>query len=216
MKIETEKYFSDTSFKKSVVLILTFFVLTPVTLLTSIFSLFIVSMNVEQKTEEVLGVETVNVIDYPQAGVRVYASIADTHPTITSEPLLSDARVEIVRQYLKSFNSPIIAKSEYLVQIADKYGLDFRLLVAIAQKESNLCKIIPPGGHNCWGWGIHTEGTLGFESYEEAIETVARGLKKEYLDKGYQTVEEIMSKYTPHSPDGAWAKDVSKFMSDMK
>jgi hypothetical protein len=104
----------------------------------------------------------------------------------------------------------------YMVQKSDEYGLDYRLIPAIAQQESNLCKIIPPETYNCWGWGIHSRGTLGFNSYEEAIETVMQGLKKEYIDKGYTTPDTIWTKYTPGSPDGAWAKGVNQFMSAME
>ncbi|KKU47808.1 MAG: hypothetical protein UX67_C0028G0001, partial [Candidatus Woesebacteria bacterium GW2011_GWF2_46_8] len=100
-------------------------------------------------------------------------------------------------------------------EAADRYELDYRLTTAIAQQESNLCKIIPPGSNNCWGWGIHSAGTLGFDSFEEGIETVSAGLRKEYLDKGFRTVEEIMSKYTPLS-NGSWATGVTKFMSEME
>ena len=102
-----------------------------------------------------------------------------------------------------------------VVTAADKYKIDFRLITAIAQQESNLCKIIPPDSHNCWGWGINSNGSLGFNSYEEAIDTVSKGLKEEYIDKGYTTPEQIMSKYTPLS-NGSWAFGVNKFLTEME
>ena len=95
-------------------------------------------------------------------------------------------------------------------------GMDFRLITAIAQQESNLCKIIPPRTYNCWGWGIHSEGTLGFDSYEEAIDAVTLGLKENYFNKGLTTPDTIWPKYTPSSPDGAWAKGVNQFMAEME
>ncbi len=99
--------------------------------------------------------------------------------------------------------------------MADKYSLDFRLITAIAQQESNLCRIIPPGSHNCWGWGIHSESNLGFSSYEEGIETVSQGLKENYIDEGLTTPDQIMTKYTPSS-NGSWAHGVNTFMSVMQ
>ncbi|MEK7470406.1 MAG: hypothetical protein AAB622_00150, partial [Patescibacteria group bacterium] len=119
------------------------------------------------------------------------------------------------RNYLERWNSPMSHLSEYIVQMADKYDLDYRLITAISQQESNVCKIIPPESYNCWGWGIHSEGSLGFSSYEKGIETVSKGLREEYLNKGYKTVEEIMSKYTPMS-NGSWANGVNTFMTDMQ
>jgi len=112
--------------------------------------------------------------------------------------------------------SPLTPYADYIVAMADKYGIDYRLIVAIAKKESGICKIIPPDGHNCWGWGIHSAGTLGFDSYETSIETVTKGLKEEYYDKGYVTPDEIMQKYIPHSPEGIWAIDVQHFMDQMQ
>lgn len=196
------------SFWRSFVLIIIFFAITPVTLGISLFSLFSLK-DTNTNHQAVLGYSTT-----ANSGVRVYASLPSQFPTIDGAAESQDARPEIIRQYLKRYNSVLVSYSNYLVEIADKYGLDYKLLPAIAQQESNLCKIIPPGGHNCWGWGIHSQGTMGFDNFYESIETVAKGLKSEYIDKGYNTPEEIMTKYTPLS-NGSWAAGVTKFMSEM-
>jgi hypothetical protein len=78
-------------------------------------------------------------------------------------------------------------------------------------QESNLCRYIPENSHNCWGWGIYGDQVLRFSSYEEAIEKVAAGIKKEYIDKGLVTASMIMKKYTPSSP-GTWARGVNTFL----
>jgi len=103
-----------------------------------------------------------------------------------------------------------------LVETADLYGIDWKLLTAIAMKESGLCKIIPEESYNCWGWGIHSAGTLRFDSFEEGIDTVSRGIRENYVDIGLVTIEEIMSKWIPHSPNGAWAEGVRLYMAEMK
>ena len=126
-----------------------------------------------------------------------------------------DARVRIVREWLESFDSPLAPHAEDLVEAADLYDLDFRLLAAISRQESNGCKYIPPGGHNCWGWGIHKRGTLGFDSYREAIFTVSKGLRENYVDDGLITPEMIMRRYTPSSP-GTWSNAVEQFMAEME
>ena len=102
-----------------------------------------------------------------------------------------------------------------IVEISDRYDIDFRLLPAIAMQESNLCKRIPPGSYNCLGFGIHERGTLGFESYEANFERAARELKAYYIDQGRVTPELIMKKYTPSS-DGSWARSVNQWMSEMR
>lgn len=181
-----------------------FFIITPIALGVSLFAIF----SFDKK-------ETVELIQSPKTGAKVYASLPSEFPTISDAIESTDARPELVRQYLERYKSPLTDLSDFLVMTADTYDLDYRLLPAIAQQESNLCKIIPPETYNCWGWGIHSRGTLGFDSYEEAIETVMTGLKKEYIDKGLTTPDTIWKKYTPGSPDGAWAKGVNQFMAEM-
>jgi hypothetical protein len=202
----------ELSFWKNMFLVVIFFLITPVTLGVSLFSLFSLSTSSNSKLAMIQSGQPTSAF----SGVQVYASLPAKLPAVSGEVGVGDARIEIVRQYLAYYNSPIESYAGALVETADKYGLDYRLLPAIAQQESNLCKIIPPESHNCWGWGIHSQGSLGFDSYNESINTVAEGLKTEYVDKGYRTVPEIMSKYNPGSPEGAWAKGVMQFMSEME
>jgi hypothetical protein len=99
--------------------------------------------------------------------------------------------------------------------MADKYTVDWRLITAIAMKESGLCRVIPQGSHNCWGWGIHSKGTLGFDTYEEGIEIVTRGLKEKYIDLGLVTPEKIMTKYA-HPDSTTWAEGVTAYMNQLE
>ena len=145
----------------------------------------------------------------------VFASLPSELPSIRSTIIEADAREEIIRQYLEKYGSPLKDFAEVIVASSDKNGLDYRLTTAIAQQESNLCKNIPFESYNCWGWGIHSQGTLGFNSYSEGIITVSEGIRKNYIEKGLVTVEDIMSKYTPLSP-GSWAIGVSSFMNDLQ
>jgi len=200
------------SFWKNLILVTLFFTVTPLALGTSLFSLVSLS-NVSRANNETEAIR--EQVVYPKSGARVFASLPTDLPAISGAASSADARAELVRQYLETYGSPLEPYSKLLVDTADKYQLDYRLLTAIAQQESNLCKIIPPGSYNCWGWGIHSAGTLGFSSFEEGIETVSQGLRQEYLDKGFATVEEIMSKYTPLSK-GSWANGVNKFMLEME
>lgn len=131
--------------------------------------------------------------------------------TIASE----DARPVIIRKYLEKYKSPLAPYSDLIYQISNDYGFEYYWIVAIAQQESNLCKKIPEGSHNCWGYGIHKKGTLKFENYELAIKSYADYLKREYFDKGLNTPELIMKKYCPGS-DGSWAKGVWQFINEME
>jgi len=130
--------------------------------------------------------------------------------SIESDVKLIDGRAAKLRRYLRSINSPLFDYSDLLVEEADKYGYDYRLLVAISLQESTGCRFIPENSYNCWGWGIYGDTITKFASYDEAIRTVSAGIKKNYLDKGLITTEQIMKKYTPGS-NGSWAWAVRYF-----
>lgn len=198
-------------FTKNLVLSVLFFVATPIIIFSFLFSLISLSRidqnpsNPEAKSRVALNSDSVKVLSaLPPYSISTNSSVG-----------VSDARYEIIRKYLNFYRSPLEPFSNFIIQTSDKYGLDYRLLTAIAQQESNLCKSIPDGTHNCWGWGIHSKGVLGFSTYEEAIDTVAKGLKENYIDKGYNSPEEIMAKYTPQS-SGSWANGVNHFMEDIE
>lgn len=193
------------NYKITLTLFITLFFLitTPLIIGVSLFTLYSMKNNVAKE------------IDVSSSHTKIFAALPDTSPSTTIKLIPSDARGEIVKNYLEKYESPLSPYAYYIVNVADQFDLDFRLLPAIARQESNLCKFVPPGTYNCWGWGIHSRGTLGFLSYEDGIRTVTEGLKKEYLNKGYTTPDEIMKKYTPLS-DGSWANAVNQFMLEME
>ena len=136
-------------------------------------------------------------------------------PVIDSTLKTADARPLIIKNYLNKYKSELEPYSQLIVDVSDKYSLDYRLLVAIAQQESNLCKRIPAYSYNCWGLGIYGDKVTRFNSYPQALDKVAKTLKKEYFDKGLTTPEAIMAKYTPPS-QGSWAAGVSSFLSELE
>lgn len=126
-----------------------------------------------------------------------------------------DARPIVIEKYMRRWDSPMLDYAKYIVDVADAHDVDPYLVVAIAQQESNLGKLMPPDCHNAWGWGIHSRGTLCFDNWEEGINTFISGLADNYLAYGLHTPEEIMTKYNATSPDGAWAKGVSYFLEQL-
>lgn len=207
--VQMEK--SSFSIFRSVSLLVVFVILTPVALAVSAFSLVFIASQKSAPKPQVLAAQTVGV----KSGANIFAALPDTMPSIESRVGTNDARAEIIKKYLSKYNSPLYPHADYIVQVADEEEIDFRLITAIAQQESNLCKFIPEGSFNCWGWGIHSRGTLGFSSFEEGIRVVSAGLKKEYINKGLLTPEDIMGKYTPLS-NGSWANGVRTFFEDME
>jgi hypothetical protein len=134
---------------------------------------------------------------------------------MTSRVAGDDARPVLIKKYLEKYKSPLAPYSDLIFQLSQTYGYDYYWIVAIAQQESNLCKVIPDGSHNCWGYGINKAGTLKFDNYELALKSYAEYLKREYFDKGYTTPEQMMKKYCPSS-NGSWAAGVQQFIDQMK
>lgn len=133
---------------------------------------------------------------------------------------VEDGRAIAVRRFIERYNPKLLEEDDDfhqdLVAIADEHGIDFRLLPAIAMKESGMCRVIPEGSYNCLGLGVHSRGTWHFPSYRDNFAKAAEILKKNYIDIGLVTPEQIMTKYTPSSPDGIWAKGVNQFMTEMR
>lgn len=202
---------------RNLIYIATFFTLTPLTLATTLFATNTLSKYETPVKHELVSPQThnLNAFASPKYGTKVFAALPSSTGQVQGAATVADARVEIVRQYLENYNSPLEPFASKVVEVSEKNDFDFRLLVAIAQQESNLCKKIPPDSYNCWGWGIHARGTLKFANYDEALEAVAQGLKEDYIDKGYVTPEQIMKKYTPSSP-GSWAAGVNQFLGQME
>ncbi len=146
----------------------------------------------------------------------VFATLPSFDQQMKTSLKIDDARPEIIRQYLKKYNSPLVPHAQLIVDLSDQYDFDYRWMVAIAQQESNLCKRIPPDSHNCWGWGIYGDKVTRFDSFEEALRRIAPQFTKIFL-KGDHNKDPmvVMKTYTPPS-DGSWANGVSTFFGHLE
>ncbi|HVT01034.1 MAG TPA: hypothetical protein VHE53_02250, partial [Patescibacteria group bacterium] len=132
--------------KARLVLLASFFLLTPVFLFSLIFyQVFLSHQN--SQTTAVLGANTTSGISYQ----AVPTTEEDTTVTLTSR----EARVDVLREFFGKYGSPLEAYADDIVTAADKYGLDYRLVPAIAMQESTLCLKAPKDTNNCWGFGIY-------------------------------------------------------------
>ncbi len=143
-----------------------------------------------------------------------YAALPELQNGFKDKVIAKDARAELLTVYLKRYNSDLAPFSQDIVDVADRYQIDYRLIPAIAMQESNLCKIVPDNSYNCWGFGIYGDQVKHFANYENAIEAVTKTLASDYKAQGLITPEQIMKKYTPGS-HGSWARGVSEFMAEI-
>jgi hypothetical protein len=140
---------------------------------------------------------------------------ADLSDGYSAEIKPGDARAANLKAFLRKYNSDLYLHAEKIIEVSDKYQFDYRLLPAIAMQESNLCRVIPDNSYNCWGWGIYGTTVTRFDSYDDAIETVAKGIKEHYIDEGLVTASAIMQKYTPSS-NGSWQHGVNTFLKALE
>lgn len=150
---------------------------------------------------------------------QMYKSLPSiSHESTNQVITLGDGRPVLVEKFFRFHKAPLADFSAGFIKAADQYGIDFRLLPSIAMQESNGGRKMPKGSFNPFGYGIYRDRVLKFNSFEEAIEKVAWGIKKNYLEQGLKTPEEIMTKYTPPSlqKGGAWALGVSAFMEQLR
>src|SRR3990167_4385086 len=139
--------------------------------------------------------------------IDTYKSSA-TFPKLETDVKTSDSRPVIVDNFLTKHHSPMAGMGKTLVFVADKYGIDWKLLPAIAFQESNLGKKIPKGSYNAWGWAFYEGEASGvyFQSWASSIDKVAAKIKENYINNGFDTPETIVAKYTSgNSPSWVFA-----------
>lgn len=180
-----------------------FFIGTPLMIFLCIFYL---SYLHTVKNGQVLGASSTGI---------AYAALPPSDNEITTTIGEEDSQTEIVRQFLEKHDSPLEPYAADLVAASKRHDLDFRLLPAIAMQESNLCKKVPVGSNNCWGWGIYGGKVTRFNNYPEAIETISKGLSEKYHDKGLVTPYEIGKRYNPSNTNN-WAEKVTHFMTELE
>ena len=123
-------------------------------------------------------------------------------------------KAQAIDAYFKARNMPLEGLGLKMVLEAEKNDFDWRLLPAIAIRESsggkNDCKTTK---YNSFGWG---SCKIGFKSNEEAIEIIAKNLggnhpkTEKYYDN--KTTKQILRAYNPPSIVPRYAEQVMSIM----
>ena len=114
-------------------------------------------------------------VTIPSATLTLNTGSLHTSPVTKIEVSVDDLREEkakMIDTYFKERSMPLYGTGKTFVLVAEKYGLDYRLLPAIAVRESSGGKAAC--GNNPFGWGsckLHN-----FVSYEQAIEALGKNL----------------------------------------
>ena len=132
----------------------------------------------------------------------------------------ADARALLLESFLRQHDSPMTPYADQIVQKADLYKIDFRLVVAIAMCESNLGKRMPTrNSHNAWGISVYSGEQNGatFRDWPFAIDWVSKYIKEKYYDNGLVTLEDIGAVWAPPSIENgnSWMSCVESFQNSI-
>ena len=106
---------------------------------------------------------------------------------------------------------------------SDKYNIDYFLLKAISIHETGHFKSKAWLEYNNAGGIMGNNGLLRYETKEAGVMAMARLLKTQYIDKGYDTIEKIQKKYAPlnvkNDPNNLnrhWVSGVTNIYNELK
>lgn len=125
-------------------------------------------------------------------------------------------RAKKVDAFFASYDAPLEGYGMKFVVEAQKYDLDWRLLPAIAMRETTggkqACKN-PKAPNNNFGW---SSCKRGFESVDQSIEHISKTLSgnnenAKYYKEG-MTTDQILKKYNPDSIVPGYSKQVIRIM----
>lgn len=162
----------------------------------------------------------------PASGAGLVTSINNTLVkgiTLSAEieaPVEIDTRAAKIDAYFASKDLPFAGHGKKLVEEADKRGIDWTLVAAIAMRESTggkfACKS-EAGKNNAFGWG---SCKIGFESIDHSIEKMSEHLAGDnpktarYYDG--KDLKGILQTYNPPSVIPKYAEQVIAIMDDIK
>ena len=136
---------------------------------------------------------------------------------IDTQAEILEAKAQAIDEYFRDRGMPMAGLGKTLAEEAEKNGLDWRLLAAIAVRESTggkfACK---KATYSAFGWG---SCKINFKSHEHGIETVARNLggnnpntANHYANK---TTLEILRAYNPPSIVPKYGEQVIAIMDEI-
>ncbi|MEK7074037.1 MAG: hypothetical protein AAB960_01770 [Patescibacteria group bacterium] len=153
--------------------------------------------------------------------LRIAATSYGTEQVLGASVLAGDARTLLLTKFLTTHQSPLAEYADYILDRAQYYDIDYRLVPAIAMCESNAGKRMPTkDSFNAWGISVETGETSGakFPNWLYAIDWVSRYLKEKYYARGITDLINIGAIYAPPSVanGNSWANCVGQFMDDIQ
>lgn len=153
--------------------------------------------------------------------LRIATSSVGTEQVLGASVIAGDARALLLSKFLSQHQSPLAEYAQYILDRAEYYDIDYRLVPAIAMCESNVGKRMPSrDSYNAWGISVETGETSGatFPNWLYAIDWVSRYLKEKYFARGITSLIDIGAIYAPPSVENgnSWANCVGHFMEQIQ
>jgi len=154
-------------------------------------------------------------VNIEAGGTLAFNQAIDPKADLNAQILKAEA--EAIDAYFAEHNMPLAGMGMKMVLEAEKNDIDWRLLPAIAIREStggkNSCDKVK---YNSFGWG---SCKIGFKSNEEAIETVAKNLGGNNPNTAHhydnKTIKQILRAYNPPSIVPRYAEQVMSIMKNI-
>ncbi|MBU8918248.1 glucosaminidase domain-containing protein [Bacillus sp. FJAT-29953] len=143
--------------------------------------------------------------------IKDYSHVLDSNTTLG----FTDVSIDKLNSVLKGKLSNM---GEFFVEAGRKHNINPNLLASIAVHETGNGKSRAANEKNNIAGMMGKNGLRQYESVAESIGDMARNLRQNYLDKGYDTIAKIGAKYAPvgaaNDPTGLnnhWVKGVNNY-----
>ena len=107
-------------------------------------------------------------------------------------------------------------------KVAQDYGVDWRLAIAISMHETGKYTSVAFNDNNNVGGNFRSGSLMVFEDLDKGIDFFISNLKTKYIDLGLDTIEEISVKYAPIGADNDpnnlnqyWVSGVYKYYKEL-
>ncbi|EKN64722.1 putative conjugation protein [Neobacillus bataviensis LMG 21833] len=149
------------------------------------------------------------------ANIKDYSHVLETARTLD----FSEAPLENLNSNLKGKLSNV---GTAFIEAGRKYNINPKLLASIAMHETGNGTSRAANEKNNIAGMMGKNGLKHYDSVEESVFDMARNLRRNYLDKGLDTIAKIGAKYAPvgatNDPTGLnnhWVKGVNNFFGTL-
>ena len=138
--------------------------------------------------------------------------------TMKTEQIETESKVGVVPDVSCKLDSTTCK----IKRVAEKYGMDWKLAVAISKHETGNYTSKAFKELNNVGGMMCNSGLISYSTLDDGIEAFVSNLKYNYIDEGLDTIEKIQPKYCPigaaNDPKGLnkyWVGGVTKYYNEL-